>query len=827
VYDATFTKQISGHYDEQYRIVRRDGSVRWIRDRAYPVQGEDGAVCRLVGVAEDITHRKQSEEAFRESEMRKSAIMESALDAIITLDEQGRILESNPAAEKMFGHNRARLLGQDFGAVLVAPVLREWFGRGLATGFAGEAGPHLGSLVEMNAVRTGGLTFPVEFSITRIDVQGAPLFTAFIRDITEQRRTEEQIRLLADAVESTRELVSVTDHENRFTFVNHAFRKAYGYRDDEILGCSPELLYSPTNPAGLCDEVFRQTLAGGWHGEIIDRRKDGTDFPISLSTSLIKSRTGQTVGLVGVARDISERKRAEKQNAAFTLLGYRLSATDSPEQAAEVIMEIASMLFGWDAGYVHLLRPTEATVIPILTMDTVNGQRQRVQPSRPRLDPSPLMHSVLRNGSRLINRTQNPAPEPELIRFGDVQRPSASLMYVPIHSSNTAVGILSIQSYHAQAYSEGDLHLLQILADHCGDALRRIEVTEALRVAEAKYRGIFENAMEGIFQTTPEGRYLSANPAQARMLGYETPTALLSSVTDIERQTYAVPEQRTELKRALETQGQVRGFEVERLRKDGQKIWTSINGHVVRDAHGKVRYYECTSQDITERKLAELELRRLSHLIIEAQEAERQRVARELHDGVNQLIASAKMRLNNVADRLPELGPATREILNRCEQLLVQALEENRRIAHNLRPTDLDHLGLGETCRNLCREFATHTNLKVKCRITGLTKRLAPQLELNLFRIMQEAFNNIQKHARAKLVRVSITLRDNVVRLKIQDDGRGFNSEKSHLRKRGRPGTGLTNMRERASALGGTCELVSAPQHGTTITVRVPVAELK
>jgi PAS domain-containing protein len=88
------------------------------------------------------------------------------------------------------------------------------------------------------------------------------------------------------------------------------------------------------------------------------------------------------------------------------------------------------------------------------------------------------------------------------------------------------VGLLSIQSYTPQAYAERDLQLLQILADHCGDALRRIEVAEALRAAEAKYRGIFENATEGIFQTTPEGRYLSANPAQARMLGYDSPANL-------------------------------------------------------------------------------------------------------------------------------------------------------------------------------------------------------------------------------------------------------------------------------------------------------------
>lgn len=153
------------------------------------------------------------------------------------------------------------------------------------------------------------------------------------------------------------------------------------------------------------------------------------------------------------------------------------------------------------------------------------------------------------------------------------------------------------------------MRLLQTLADRCGDALQRIEMTEALREAEAKYRGIFENATEGIFQTTPEGRYLSGNPALARMFGYETAGELKSNIEDIERQTYVRPERRAELKEQLETQGTVKGFEAERYRKDGNKFWISINGHVVRDAAGRTLYYEGTNQDITERKRAEAVLR--------------------------------------------------------------------------------------------------------------------------------------------------------------------------------------------------------------------------
>ncbi|MGC3960081.1 MAG: PAS domain S-box protein [Verrucomicrobiota bacterium] len=822
---AARDKQIIGDYDEQYRIVRPDGAVRWIRDRAYPVRNAEGAVERLVGVAEDVTERKLAADALRDSETRKRAIMESALDAIITTDAIGRILETNPATERMFGHNKRRLLQQSLVETLIAPSLREWWRHGFQTGFTGEASPQLGSIVEMNAVRAGGLGFPIELTITQIEVSGNQQYTAFIRDITVKRRHEEQIRLLADAVESTQELVSVANADFRLTFVNQAFQETYGYTEDEILGQTAAILYS-NSQANICAAINRDSQLGGWQGEAQHRRKDGSEFPVALSTSLIRNHSGEVAGYVGVARDISERKRIEKQNTAFSLLSQRLNGVSTAAAAAATISEVASILFNWDAAYIHVLHPEDALVTPILTVDTIDGRRQDVLPSRMVLDPSPLMKSVLKDGARLINRpTEDDGPP--LVRFGDTNRRSASLMFAPIHSNQIPIGIISLQSYARLAFSPRDLQLLQILANHCGDALHRIEVTEALRAAEAKYRSIFENALEGIFQSTPDGRYLSANPAQARILGYESPAELISAVQSIDEQTYVSQSQRKELKRLLETDGQVHSFEAERWRKDGSRIWTSINGRAVRDAQGTVRYYECTSLDITQRRQAELELRRLPHLILEAQEVERQRVARELHDGVNQLLAAAKMRLYKVREGSPELNVAQREILSRCEHMLVLALEENRRIAHNLRPADLDYLGLATTCRNFCRELASQSNLSVTCRVTGLKQRLPAATELNLFRILQEATNNIQKHARAKSVHVALTLRNNTVLLKICDDGRGFDIAKIQSRKNRQRGAGLTNMRERAAGMGGTCEWVSKPSHGTTITVRVPTSELE
>ncbi|HUE37497.1 MAG TPA: ATP-binding protein, partial [Candidatus Acidoferrum sp.] len=221
---------------------------------------------------------------------------------------------------------------------------------------------------------------------------------------------------------------------------------------------------------------------------------------------------------------------------------------------------------------------------------------------------------------------------------------------------------------------------------------------------------------------------------------------------------------------------------------------------------------------------AEEELRSLPVRIIKAQEVERSRVSRELHDGVNQIIASVKMRIRNAQDSLPAFQAATREILGRCDGLLTKALEENRRIAHNLHPADLNNLGFPAACQNFCKEFQSRTNMKVECRITLPVKnRLPPGIELTLFRIVQEAVNNIEKYAHAKNTKLLIGLQNDTIRLKIQDDGRGFDPKKIHLNKKEKGhGLGLTNMRERALSLGGTCEISSTLKKGTTIVVRIP-----
>jgi PAS domain S-box-containing protein len=519
VLEAALHKQVAGQYDETYRIVRPDGSIRWIHDRAFPVRDKGGAVERIVGLAEDVTARKLAENAVGEAEANYRSVFENAMEGVFQTTPDGRYLSANPALARMLGYSSPEELiatVTDIGGQLcVDPgtwsILKERLASGsFLRGFERQVYRKDGSKIwiSINARAVPGANGEVLY------------FEGTNQDITERKEAQAQIAMLAHAVESTTEPISITDVENRFIFVNRAFQETYGYTEEEILGRTPEVLSSPRNAAHLLAEVLEQTRQGGWRGELLDVRKDGTEFPIFLSTSQIKDPSGRVVGLMGVAQDITERKRIERQGEAFLLLEHRLGVVTAPAQAAQVIFSTASELFPWDAGSVHLSAPSSTAMTPVLMVDTVDGRRTLSKILPDAREPGPLMTQVIKHGACLIRSSDEFDDGDDLLQQRPDNRRPACAMIVPIHSSGDLFGILSIQSYSPDVYSEADLMLVQALADYCGGALQRIKMADSLRESERKLRLIAENTSDAIFAFDMERNPLYVNRALEELTGY-------------------------------------------------------------------------------------------------------------------------------------------------------------------------------------------------------------------------------------------------------------------------------------------------------------------
>jgi two-component system sensor histidine kinase UhpB len=342
--------------------------------------------------------------------------------------------------------------------------------------------------------------------------------------------------------------------------------------------------------------------------------------------------------------------------------------------------------------------------------------------------------------------------------------------------------------------------------------LREAEVRRERRLAEEKYRSIFENAVEGIFQTTVDGRFLTANPALARMFGYGSPDELLEAVSDIGHEIYVEAERRAELYRLAQENGFVSGFEVQMQRKDGTPMWASMSARAIYDADGGIAGYEGTIEDITARKRAEEALR-------EIREAERRRIARELHDVVLQDLTYALQSMQ-VVQAVPE-GVDRDEEAARQMEALKRAVGGLRDAIYDLRLESVREQSLVRSLESIVelnrkmgdgREFELIVD-------EGFPGEISAAAGIEVARVVQEALANVRRHSGARRATVALGVEGDDLTVEITDDGRGFGPETS-------PGIGLTGMRERVHGLGGELEVESEEGAGTRVRLRVALSAL-
>ena len=349
-----------------------------------------------------------------------------------------------------------------------------------------------------------------------------------------------------------------------------------------------------------------------------------------------------------------------------------------------------------------------------------------------------------------------------------------------------------------------------------------LDAEAALRRSEEQYRLIAENTRDLISLVDIDGCFLYASPSHRTSLGY--PPEELSGTQLIE---LVHPEDRAALASTWEQSllhRESRTAEIRLRHQDGGfRIFESI-GSWIFDEQNQPQRAVIISRDITRRKESEETLRRLPTLIREAQEAERRRVARELHDSVIQILSSVKFRLQAIEEKVAASDEGTWRDTLKAKAALEKAIGEVRRISRNLRPSELDDLGLAPALRSLCAEFGERTGMAVNLSINRLPKAIPDDIELNLYRIIQEALGNIEKHSRATQVSLRLTRQATKLCAAIADNGCGFDPIAPRPRRTAKGGgMGLVDMRERAALLGGHCQLRSMPGSGTEIVVEMPL----
>jgi PAS domain S-box-containing protein len=338
---------------------------------------------------------------------------------------------------------------------------------------------------------------------------------------------------------------------------------------------------------------------------------------------------------------------------------------------------------------------------------------------------------------------------------------------------------------------------------------------------------LVETMNDGLGVQDEHGMWIYVNDRFCEMLGYPRDEMIRRPVTDFLSETDQILYREQVARRR---RGELESYELSWLKKDGQTIFTWVSPKAILDEQGQYKGSFAVLTSITERKQAEealkeseKQLRSLSSQLLTAEETERKRISRELHDELGQSLTVMKLRLNFIEKNL--LKHQT-ELMQECEygiQYIDQVIENIRRLSRDLSPTILEDFGLSAALRWLINNFAKSYVIKVNLNMIDVDSLLPRDSHVVVYRTVQEALTNIGKHSRGKNVSITIHEDGDMALFSIADDGIGFDERVAAARSPEEKGLGLVTMKGRVQMVGGVLNMWTEEGKGTRITLSIPI----
>jgi len=348
------------------------------------------------------------------------------------------------------------------------------------------------------------------------------------------------------------------------------------------------------------------------------------------------------------------------------------------------------------------------------------------------------------------------------------------------------------------------------------------QVEKALRRSEEKYKALTINSLTGIF-IHQDGRFVFVNYRFATMHGYTVEELLGKEYKVLLHPDYreVIAER---VSKRLKGESVPYQYEVQRLKKDGETIWCEMIAAAI-EYRGKPAIMG-NIMNITKRKQAEEHVRTLTQQLMKAQESERQRIARYLHDNVAQDLSLLRIGCETLFDNYPSIDIGIKQKASELSKILKRSISAVRDFAYDLHPPGLDQLGLVRTVYQYCEEFAEKNQINIDFFAAGIDDLTIPfDMEINLYRLIQEALWNIKKHADAASVTLKIVASFPYIILRIDDNGKGFDIDNRMVSAIKEKRIGLRSMEERVGLLNGKMKIQSRPTEGTKIFIEVPYEE--
>jgi PAS domain S-box-containing protein len=652
--------------------------------------------------------------------------------------------------------------------------------------------------------------------------------------IANPTRAEEIRAQYAAIVESSDDAIIAKDLDGVISAWNAAAERMFGYTAHEAIGQPIRTIIPPD----LCDEeldVQRRLRAGEPIGryETVRLTKAGERIDVSLTISPLRDPAGRIVGCSKIARDITEAKQAEaalRQSerrlarevaGAKTLqsISTRLISESTPESLYAQILGAAIELMASDAASVQMLA-ADHTWLRLLAWRNFHADSaafwQRVE-----VGAGCTCSQALGDNERVVVADVEACAFMAGTQDLEEYRRSGirAVQSTPLRSrSGRLLGMLSTHWRTPHDPAEEDFRFFDVLARQAADLIERTLAEEALRESEERFRLIANTAPVMIWMSDAEKRIAYLNQIWLDYTRRPFDAMVGQREADVLHPDEAV-RCRERYEQAFE---QREPFQMEhRLRRhDGEYRWVVTAGVPRHEVDASFVGYIGTCVDITDRKLAEEALSTVSQKLIEAHEEEGARIARELHDDINQRLSLVSVRLGYLGQSPPASATDLEQEIGDVRQEIADLVADIQAVSHGLHPAKLELLGLEKAAAGFCQELSDRHGVTIDVHVENIPTALPREISLCLYRVLQEALQNVVKHSLSRHAHVALIGHTDTIDLTVEDSGAGFDL---HEAMRG-PGLGLTSMRERLKLIGGQLAVHSRRGHGTTLHAVAPLS---
>jgi len=764
---------------------------------------------------------------YFESEDHDRAVVNALRAAVISIDPRERVVLWNPKAEAIFGYSHADAAGKPLSELVTA----DGAGREALRSVIDQRTERY---LEMELRRKDGAAFPADVMAFAAGGGWKQWTNLIIQDTTDRKQAEEALRRYELLSVHSQDIILYMRRDNgRILEANAAAVAAYGYSREELLNLSIQELRAP-NTQGLTGDQMAEADLRGILFETVHRRKDGSPFPVEVSSrgaTIDRVRT-----LISVIRDITARKQAER---ALVESEERLRLAHAAAALGMWMHDVAADTVFLDAraqehyGVGPCLTPAE--IVARIHPDDRASLAAKIRTS---LDPA-VAEDLVAAEYRVVG---GGGAERWLSIAGRVvfEGEAASRRAVRVYGTSQDITARKTSEQALRRSEEALRQTNERLEELVRQRTAQLEDTVAALKNEVVVRRkiqtqlhqlsrVFMDAADPIIIEDLSGTIIDMNREAETVYGWSRDELIGKPIA-----TLFLPERYHLAEQLRERCGrgeEIRDWEGVRKARSGRVIPSILTAFPLMDESDQIAFVATISKDISARKEMEARLKDsqrhlqdLSRKSLEALESDRRTVSRELHDSIGGSLAAIKFGLEDAAEQAG-LDPAGRvKSLPMIISHLADTIKETKRISANLRPLTLDDLGLLATIDSYCRQFSQrYGNIRLVREIRVAEQEIPDEFKIVVYRVMQEALTNAAKHSRADTVHIRLSREGAQVVFEVEDNGCGFSVKQVFSRDDCMSGFGLKSMQERTEICDGVFAVRSRPGAGTCIRVTLRV----